>query len=136
MSDALQLQPVMQAIADRLKRAGVVTEAFGYPTTGVGDREATVGYPAEFTYGLPFGRSLDTAVIPVWVIAGVAEDAPTAAYISELTGDGPRSLKAVLEGDLDGLVNALILRRVLLERVRFTDTIERMSVRADCEVTS
>lgn len=133
---ALALEAVMQAIADRLMEAQVVTHAFGYPTTGVDDGEATVGYPPDYTYGLPTGRALDAVVIPAWIIAGLAEEESTREVVADLLGDGPRSLKVALEGDLDGLVNALILRRTLIERVRFKDNLERTSVRADCEVWS
>lgn len=100
---ALALGATMQAIADRLVAAGVVTDAYGWPNRNATPISAIVSYPASIEFDATFGRGSDKAVFPVFVICGdvAAEDTRDvlSVYVS-----GVGSVKDALDGTLGGVV--------------------------------
>lgn len=135
---ALALAATMQAIADALVGAGVVQVAYPRPTLAADTGEAVVRYPDTIDFGTTFARSLDTTVIPVIILAGLADDesGETQAALDRLVGAGSEAVVDALEGDLGGVVQACHVTRAAIARVLTEGGIEHMAVRFDLAISS
>jgi hypothetical protein len=132
---AVDLGAVMQAIADRLVAAGVVTRAYGYPVGSVQPPCAVVGYPEELDFDATFGRGSDRAVLPVWIVAGATHDRTTRDVLSAYIGDGARSVKAALEPNVGGAVQTARVTDCQVEKLPI-GAVEYMAAKFMIEVYS
>lgn len=68
-----------------------------------------VQYPSEYSYDATYSRGVDTLVMPVLAVIGLANPRAVLEKVADLTaGDGPGSFKAAVEGApiLGGAVTA------------------------------
>lgn len=134
---ALDLAAVMQACADELLAADVVTRGYGWPAGAVQPPCAVVGYPEEggVEFDATFGRGSDKAVIPVWIVAGATHDRTTRDVLSAYVGDGARSVKSALEPDLGGVVQTARVTDCQIEPIKI-GAVDYMAARFDVEIYS
>lgn len=101
---AINVSAVMQALADRLVAAGVVSNAYGWPVRSAKPVCAIVGYPdGDIDFDATFGRGSDRAVFPVYVVCGNVHDESTRDVISGYI-TGATGVKDALDGNLGGAV--------------------------------
>lgn len=136
---ALQLKATMVAIAAALEEVGVVDKAWPYPFESASPGEAIVSYPDEIEFDRTFQRGSDSAVIPVWVVVGVAGEESTADSMDRLVGAGTGAIKDALEsgdhGGLDQVISYLHVGKGSIEGVKLGGVIYA-ALRMDCEVRS
>lgn len=132
---AINLAATMQAAADRLLAAAVVTRAYGWPAGAVQPPCALVGYPEQLDFDATFRRGSDMAVIPVWIIAGATHDRTTRDVLSAYIGDGARSVKVALEPNLGGAVQTARVTDCQIEKVTI-GAVDYMAARFDVELYS
>jgi hypothetical protein len=126
----LDLAGTMDAIAAALVSGGTVTKAYGWPHPTVQKGQAAVGYPEDGTLGATFGRGLDTATFPVWVIAGLPGEKSTRDYVSDLI-DASDDVKTVIEAAMPSVA----ISPFRIETYETTGG-AFIAVRFDCEVLS
>lgn len=132
----LDLSTTMQAIASALTTAGVVDRAYAFPSPIVQFRQAAVGYPrGSNDFDHAFGRGMERATIPVWVICGYAGEERARDYISGLLS-GAADVKDALDGTLSGAVDSLRVTSWEVETYPFGDNPQALfiAVRFDCDV--
>ncbi len=131
---AINVSATMQAVADRLVAAAVVTNAYGWPVRSVKPPAAIVGYPDELEFDVTFGRGSDRAVIPIWIVCGNVHDKTArdtlSGYIAGATG-----VKDALDGDLGGAVQTARVTDCQIEKIDIGG-VEYISARFDLEVFS
>lgn len=134
---AIRLQATMQAIAAALVEAEVVEKAWAWPFEQAAPGDAVVGYPTTLKFDETFQRGSDSAVIPVWVVAGVAGEEVTLEVVDRLVGDGDQAIKTALEsgdhGGLDQVLSYLHVGAGSIEGLRLGNVIYA-ALRMDCEV--
>lgn len=134
MARKLDVADTMDAIAAALVSGGCVTRAYGYPASVVQKGDAAVGLPERVEFDMTFGRGLESAVIPVWVVCGQPGDKRTRDEVSRLVGSAT-DVKSALDGDLGGVVSSLRVTDCSIETYEATGGIY-VAVRFDCEVLS
>ena len=132
---ALNLALTMDALAAKVP-AGVAARVYAWPVESVTPPCVVVGYPKTIDFDATFGRGSDTAVFPMWFLAGKVSTKQARDALSAVIS-GAAGIKATLDGALTvGTTTA---------DVRITDcTIEEVTVAAvvylaarfDCEVVS
>lgn len=98
----MKLAAVMDEIAERLRQApslaGRRTHAF--PPAQVSPPAAIVTYPSVYTYDESYARGLDHMTGVVVVVVGKPTERQTRDQLTKYCdGDGPESVKALLEPD-------------------------------------
>lgn len=92
------LSDVMDEVARRLRGLEGV-RAYEWPTNSVQSPAAVVLYPQRYDYDETYGRGTDRMTLPVAVLVGRTTERSTRDILSALiSGEGPKSLKAVLDG--------------------------------------
>lgn len=89
----------MEQLAVRLKTIEGL-RAFGYPipTAQVGEGNAIVGYPDDYTFDSTYQRGADDLTLPIILIVGNPYQRTTRDRLGEyIAGSGPKSIKAVVE---------------------------------------
>lgn len=136
---ALRLKDTMLAIAAALEEAEVVEKAWAWPFEKAAPGDAVVGYPTRIEFSKTFQRGSDEALVPVFIIAGIAGEEATLEVLDRLVGDGNRSVKTVLEagdhGGLDEVLSYLHVREGAIDGVKLGGVIYA-ALRMDCEVKS
>ena len=99
---ALDLAAVMDAIGVRLATiAGL--RVLDYPADQANPPQAIVSLPETVEYDSVMGRGADRVVIPITVLVGrVSDRAARDALAGYVSGTGPQSVKAAVDGDLGG----------------------------------
>lgn len=130
----LDMAGTMDAIAAALVTGSVVAKAYGWPAPIVQKRQAAVGYPERVEFDMAFGRGLEQAVFPVWIVCGLPGEETTRDEVSRLVGS-TTDVKTALDGSLGDVVSSL---RVIDARIETYDTTGGafVAVRFDCEVLS
>ena len=130
----LDMAGVMDAIAAALVSSGSASRAYAYPAAIVQKGQAAVGYPERVEFDMTFGRGLESAVFPVWVLCGLPSEERTRDEVSRLVGSAT-DVKTALDGNLGGECSSL---RVTDARIESYDTTGGafVAVRFDCEVLS
>lgn len=135
----IQLKATMEAMAAALEETNVVPKAWPFPFENAAPGDAVIGYPTSIRHDLAFQRGADEAVIPVYIVAGVAGKESTLEVIDRLVGSGTGAVKDALEsgdhGGLDDVISSLRVRTtevvaLTLGKVRYAVT------RHECEVIS
>lgn len=139
MPGALRLKDTMLAIAAALEEAGVVEKAWAWPFESASPGDAVVGYPTRIEFSKTFQRGSDEALVPIFVIAGIAGEEETLEVMDRLVGDSQQSVKSALEtgdhGGLDEVLSYLHVREGAIEGVKLGGVIYA-ALRMDCEVKS
>jgi len=112
----IDLSATMDAIANELIDAGVVTRAYPYPVESVQPPCVVVAYPEAITFDLTFGRGADVATYPVYFITGLTTDKTARDALSDILA-GVGSIKATLDGDLGGVVQSARVTDASVESV-------------------
>lgn len=136
----MNLAGTMTAIANALKNGGVVARAWDWPNSVVQRGQAVVGYPEAVEFDVTFGRGLERATFPVWVIAGLANEERTRDELSRLIS-GATDVKDALESaSPGGVYSSLRVIDCRVETYDATPDAEKrtyyVSARFDCEVLS
>lgn len=72
---------------------------FRYPSDDLHPPAAVVGFPDEVVFDETYGRGMDTATIPVFVVVGRVSDRKSAEkLLAYWAGSGTSSVKAVVDG--------------------------------------
>lgn len=112
----MNLHDVMGEVAGRL---GTIPRlrAYDHPPANVTPPAAIVTFPVEaMTYDLTYGRGSDRFNLPVVVMVGQADAKAAHKALGEYAnGSGPRSVKAVLEANLDDYTTFDTLRVTQVE---------------------
>lgn len=126
----LDMATVMDAIAAALVSGGCVDRAYGYPAATVQKRQAAVGYPDSVDFDMTFGRGLEAATFPVWIVCGIDTDEKTRDEVSRLVGSAT-DVKTAIESALDSV-------EVDFGGIETYETTggAYVAVRFDCEVLS
>lgn len=93
----INLTTVMDALASAANNATGVDRVFAYPVEDAMPGDAIVGYPEEFEPTITFGRGMDRAVFPLWIVCGLQQDKSTrdfAATIIDTTTDIPNVIES------------------------------------------
>ncbi len=132
---AIDLAVVMDAIAQELLDADVVTRAYGWPYSDAKPVSAIVNYPEDdIEFDVVFGRGSDRAVFPVYIVCGLANER-TARDVASGYITGATAVKDALDGDLGGAVQTARVMTANIARLTLGGT-EYLAVRFDLEVYS
>lgn len=131
----LQTKVTMQAMADGLEAAKVVTRAHPRPVEHASPGEAVVGYPTFELGSGAFRRVLDTATFPVLIVAGIDVEESTQDAIDALLGEGAAAVKDAIEDALTDVVEFSSVTGGSVERIRLGG-LAYAAVRFDCKVTA
>jgi len=126
----LDMATVMDAIAAALVAGDCVDRAYGYPAATVQRGQAAVGYPENGQLGVTFGRGLDTATFPVWIVCGIETEEKTRDEVSRLVGSAT-DVKTAIESAM----TQVDVSDFRIEPYPFTEG-AYTAVRFDCEVLS
>lgn len=92
----------MDAIGTRLATITGLRVA-DYPSDSANPPQAIVSLPETVEYDAVMGRGADRVVIPVTVLVGRVSDRAARDLIAQyVSGTGPMSVKAAIDGDLAG----------------------------------
>lgn len=130
----LDMAATMDAIAAALVSGGCTAKAYAYPASTVQKRQAAVGYPESVEFDMTFGRGLEAATFPVWLICGYPTEETTRDEVSRLVGSAT-DVKTALDGNLGGVVSSLRVTDCRIETYETTGG-AYVAVRFDCEVLS
>lgn len=111
---ALDLAATMDAMADVLV-SDVTKRVYPWPSDSIAVPCIVIGYP-DITFDFTFAGGSDEAEFPVWYIAGKVSDRNTRDELSRIVA-GSDSVKAALDGNLDGAVNSAYVRTGEVEQI-------------------
>ncbi len=125
----------MDAIGDALENGGYIGKVYRWPTDTIQPPCAIVGYPQDpIEFEITFQRGADHAVIPVYLICGLA----TAEATRDVVSDHLKSatdIDTLLDGTLGGAVSSCDVKECAIERVTIGGQYY-ISLRFDCDVIS
>jgi hypothetical protein len=131
---AINLASTMDAIAQTLLSAGVVTKAYGWPNSGATPVSAIVSYPDEIEFDAVFGRGSDKAVFPVYIVCGAVHERSSrdvvSGYITGATG-----VKDALDGNLGGAVQTCRVTDCRVDKITLAG-VEYLAARFELETYS
>lgn len=127
----MNLGAIMDAVADGLTGAGVVSRAYAYPKESVDPPAAVVGYPAEIDYDAAMRDGTHRITVPVWLVIGKVVDRTTRDRVSALVDQD--EVKAALDGDLDGTVQSCRVTAATIEAVAVAG-VEYLGIRFDLDI--
>jgi hypothetical protein len=131
---AIDLDAVMDAIANELEADGVTQRTYAWPADSISVPCAVVGYPTRLDFDASFQRASDEAVFPIWFIVGaVAEKAARKALSDVITG--ATGIKNSLDGNLAGAVQTARVTDCVIETID-VGGVPYLSARFDLEVLS
>jgi hypothetical protein len=95
------LADVMDDVAERLDTIPDL-QVYAYPPGTVRPPAAVVAYPEDIVFDATYGRGVDTMRLPVVLVVGKPSNRSARAEVSAYaSGAGARSVKSVLEANLD-----------------------------------
>lgn len=97
----MNVEEIMDAVAARLATIDGLL-AYAYPQDKVSATPvAVVSYPAVYNFDATYARGHDDLMLPVVLVVGRAADARAlkVALLAFIAGDGPSSVKEVLEAE-------------------------------------
>lgn len=99
----MDIAAVMDEIAERLRAAPSLTgRTYAWPIATVAPPAAVIAYPEAYTFDATYGRGVDTMTGSVVVFVGRPTDRSSRDQLARyVAGDGPESVKALLDGDDD-----------------------------------
>lgn len=133
---ALDLNSAMDAIGVRL--ASIVgLRVSDYQADSVNPPQAIVSLPETVDFDAVMGRGADRAVIPITVVVAKVSDRAARDVIAQyVSGTGPLSIKAAVEGGNSDLGGAAQSVRVTTARIEVVTigSIDYLGASFDCEV--
>lgn len=108
-------------------------KAYSLPIEGVRVGDAVVGYPEDIRVTQTFGRGMDRATYPVFVICGMPQDEATRTAISAWLGSG--SIIAAIEG-YAGTWSSVAVASPRIESFTPTGGSPQLALRFDVDVIS
>lgn len=116
---SLDLNAAMTALGVRLATIAGLRVSDHVPET-VAPPTAIVGYPEEVTYDETYGGAADSCVIPVTVLVGKVTGRVSRNSLGPyLTGSGPSSIRAAINGNLGGTVADARVAKAKIEAITF-----------------
>lgn len=113
------IRDVMEQVAGRLSAIPNL-RVFGYPPDDAKPPFAVVDFPDEYTYDETYGRGMDRMTLPVNVYVSRVVDRTLPDEMSTYAnGDGPASIKAVLESGTYTAFDTLRVTRVEFDWVKY-----------------
>jgi hypothetical protein len=122
----------MDAVAELIKVAEIVPRSYPYPVESINPPCAVVGYPDVYDYDLTARRGSDRMSLPVWLILGRVVERATRDAVSSLLAEG--TVKAALDGDLDGTCQSCRVQGLTLETVSVAG-LDYLALRLTLDIT-
>lgn len=130
---ALDLNAVMDAIGTRL---GTVTglRVYDYAADAAAPPAAIVSLPETVEYDSVMGRGADRVVIPITVLVGKVSDRAARDVIGQyVSGEGSKSIKAAVDGDLGGTAHTARVTGARIDVVTI-GAVDYLGASFECEV--
>jgi hypothetical protein len=126
----MDIAAIMDALADAT--AMVVKRTYPYPVDTVSPPCIVIGYPTDLTFDTTMGRGSDSAIFPVFYVAGKANDRNTRDDISSVIKNG--AIKDAID-DMEDAVNSAYVSKVSITEITING-VSYIAAQFDTEIIS